>query len=52
MVCDLLAGGDLRYHLQQQTEFSQESVLLLVAELGSALDYLQLKRVIHRCVKL
>lgn len=33
-----------------QTEFSEESVLLLVAELGSALDYLQSRRVIHRWV--
>lgn len=67
MVCDLLAGGDLRYHLQQQvsrqtltipnhklirpslqTEFSQESVLILLSELGSALDYLKSRQVIHR----
>ena len=75
MVCDLLAGGDLRYHLQQQvrnvesrdrrrigdnpigldnpsafpqTDFSEESVLLLIVELGAALDYLQSQRVIHR----
>ncbi|XP_035779499.1 uncharacterized protein LOC118459818 isoform X3 [Anopheles albimanus] len=49
MVCDLLAGGDLRYHLQhQQVEFSEASVGLLVCELGSALDYLQKERVVHR----
>ncbi|XP_058063829.1 serine/threonine-protein kinase 32A [Anopheles bellator] len=51
MVCDLLAGGDLRYHLQHQVEFSETSVALLVCELGSALDYLQKKRVLHRDIK-
>ena len=48
MVCDLLAGGDLRYHLQHQVDFSEVSVALLICELGSALDYLQKQRVIHR----
>uniref|UniRef100_A0A182T237 Protein kinase domain-containing protein n=1 Tax=Anopheles maculatus TaxID=74869 RepID=A0A182T237_9DIPT len=47
MVCDLLAGGDLRYHLQHQVEFSEAGVSLLVCELGSALDYLQKQRVVH-----
>ncbi|GAB0094163.1 serine/threonine-protein kinase 32A [Sergentomyia squamirostris] len=51
MVCDLLAGGDLRYHLQQQVEFSERSIALLVCELGSALDYLQAHRVLHRDIK-
>ncbi|XP_058128134.1 serine/threonine-protein kinase 32A [Anopheles ziemanni] len=51
MVCDLLAGGDLRYHLQHQVEFSEASVELLVCELGSALDYLQKQRVVHRDIK-
>ncbi|XP_055678994.1 serine/threonine-protein kinase 32A [Lutzomyia longipalpis] len=51
MVCDLLAGGDLRYHLQQQVDFSERSVALLVCELGSALDYLQSQRVLHRDIK-
>lgn len=51
MVCDLLTGGDLRYHLQQRIEFSEESVALLVCEMGSALEYLKLQRVVHRDVK-
>uniref|UniRef100_A0A4Y0BKP4 Protein kinase domain-containing protein n=1 Tax=Anopheles funestus TaxID=62324 RepID=A0A4Y0BKP4_ANOFN len=51
MVCDLLAGGDLRYHLQHQVEFSEAGVGLLVCELGSALDYLQKQRVVHRDIK-
>ncbi|XP_055543177.1 serine/threonine-protein kinase 32A [Wyeomyia smithii] len=51
MVCDLLAGGDLRYHLNHQVEFSEASVALLVCEIGSALDYLQKQRVVHRDIK-
>uniref|UniRef100_A0A336MKG1 CSON001944 protein n=1 Tax=Culicoides sonorensis TaxID=179676 RepID=A0A336MKG1_CULSO len=51
MVCDLLAGGDLRYHLQQKVDFTEASIALLVCELGSALDYLQTQRVIHRDIK-
>lgn len=51
MVCDLLTGGDLRYHLQQRVEFNEESVALLVCEMGSALDYLQTQMVVHRDVK-
>ncbi|KRF78732.1 serine/threonine-protein kinase 32A isoform X1 [Drosophila virilis] len=51
MVCDLLTGGDLRYHLQNRVEFSEQSVALLVCELGSALEYLQTQRVIHRDIK-
>ncbi|KAH8344493.1 hypothetical protein KR084_011601 [Drosophila pseudotakahashii] len=75
MVCDLLTGGDLRYHLQNrvsfdrtytspitavllycfpnslQVEFSEQSVALLVCELGSALEYLQSHRVVHRDIK-
>ncbi|KAL5283252.1 STK32C family protein [Megaselia abdita] len=51
MVCDLLTGGDLRYHLQQRIEFDEESIALLVCEMGSALDYLQTQRVLHRDVK-
>ncbi|XP_053946540.1 serine/threonine-protein kinase 32A [Anastrepha ludens] len=51
MVCDLLTGGDLRYHLQNRLEFSEKSVALLVCELGSALEYLQKQRVVHRDIK-
>lgn len=34
-----------------QVEFSEKSVALLVCELGSALEYLQTQRVIHRDIK-
>lgn len=51
MVEDLLLGGDLRYHLQQMGKMSDRDVLLYVAELALALDYLRSRRIIHRDVK-
>lgn len=51
MVTDLLLGGDLRYHIQQQVRFTEESVILIVAEIGLALDYLRSKSIVHRDIK-
>ncbi|KAG8439301.1 hypothetical protein GDO86_005500 [Hymenochirus boettgeri] len=51
MVVDLLLGGDLRYHLQQNVRFSEASVKLYICELALALDYLQSKNIIHRDIK-
>ncbi|XP_011693003.1 PREDICTED: serine/threonine-protein kinase 32B [Wasmannia auropunctata] len=51
MVSDLLLGGDLRYHIQQDVVFSEKSVVLFVAEIALALDYLQTHRIIHRDIK-
>uniref|UniRef100_A0A8C6WXZ6 Serine/threonine kinase 32C n=1 Tax=Neogobius melanostomus TaxID=47308 RepID=A0A8C6WXZ6_9GOBI len=41
MVVDLLLGGDLRYHLQQNVQFGEEAVKLYLCEMTLALDYLQ-----------
>ncbi|KAJ1214067.1 hypothetical protein NDU88_001694, partial [Pleurodeles waltl] len=51
MVVDLLLGGDLRYHLQQNVHFNEESVKLYICELALALDYLQRCHIIHRDIK-
>lgn len=51
MVSDLLLGGDLRYHIQQEVVFTEESVILYVAEIGLALDYLQSHNIVHRDIK-
>lgn len=51
MVVDLLLGGDLRYHLQQNVHFQEDTVKLFICELAMALDYLQNQCIIHRSVK-
>ncbi|XP_060621119.2 serine/threonine-protein kinase 32A isoform X1 [Anolis sagrei] len=51
MVVDLLLGGDLRFHLQQNVRFQEDTVKLFICELALALDYLQSKNIIHRDIK-
>ncbi|XP_037544191.1 serine/threonine-protein kinase 32B [Nematolebias whitei] len=51
MVVDLLLGGDLRYHLQQNVHFSESTVKLYICELALALGYLCSKHIIHRDIK-
>ncbi|KFO25751.1 Serine/threonine-protein kinase 32B [Fukomys damarensis] len=52
MVVDLLLGGDLRYHLQQNVHFTEGAVKLYICELALALEYLQKYHIIHRnCLK-
>ncbi|XP_053388692.1 serine/threonine-protein kinase 32A-like [Mercenaria mercenaria] len=51
MVVDLLLGGDLRYHIQQESQFNEDRVKLYIAEISLALDYLQSKHIIHRDIK-
>lgn len=48
MVVDLLLGGDLRYHLQQNVQFTEETVRLYLCEMALALDYLRSQHIIHR----
>ena len=50
VVLDLLLGGDLRYHIQQNVRFNENTVKVYLVELASALDYLRCKHIIHRCV--
>jgi len=51
MVVDVLLGGDLRYHLQQNVFFGEESIRLFLCEIASALDYLKSQHILHRDVK-
>ncbi|XP_050399392.1 serine/threonine-protein kinase 32B [Patella vulgata] len=51
VVVDLLLGGDLRYHMQQDILFSEEQVRLYICEIGMALGYLQKKNIVHRDIK-
>ncbi|MFH4978525.1 hypothetical protein AB6A40_005234 [Gnathostoma spinigerum] len=51
MVSDLLLGGDLRYHLNQQGRFSEDRAKLYICEIALALDYLHGEMIIHRDIK-
>ncbi|XP_040412265.1 serine/threonine-protein kinase 32B isoform X5 [Cygnus olor] len=51
MVVDLLLGGDLRYHLQQNGHVNEGTVKLYICELALSLDYLQRYHIIHRDIK-
>uniref|UniRef100_UPI00398EA468 serine/threonine-protein kinase 32C n=1 Tax=Pristiophorus japonicus TaxID=55135 RepID=UPI00398EA468 len=51
MVVDLLLGGDLRYHLQQNVQFTEDAMKLYICEMALALDYLQGQHIIHRDIK-
>ena len=51
MVVDLLLGGDLRFHMQnEETLDTTEFLQLFICELSLALDYLAAKHIIHRSV--
>lgn len=50
-VLDLMLGGDLRFHLERMGSFSEQSVRIYVAEIGSALSFLHEKKIIHRDLK-
>ena len=48
MVVDLLLGGDLRYHIQQDVKFDNVRVKLYIIEIGLALGYLRQEDIVHR----
>jgi serine/threonine kinase 32 len=50
MISDLLLGGDLRFHLNQG-RFSEARVKFYVCEIALALDYLHIRRIVHRDLK-
>uniref|UniRef100_A0A914ZAP3 Protein kinase domain-containing protein n=1 Tax=Panagrolaimus superbus TaxID=310955 RepID=A0A914ZAP3_9BILA len=51
MVSDLLLGGDLRFHLNDQGRFSEVRTKLYLCEIALAIDYLHGKSIIHRDIK-
>jgi serine/threonine kinase 32 len=40
-----------RFHLNNQSSFSEEAVRFVCAEIAAALDYLRSKNIVHRDVK-
>ncbi|KAI8976772.1 kinase-like domain-containing protein [Pilobolus umbonatus] len=51
MALDLMKGGDLRFHLNQQLYFPEEQVRHYIAATAIALHYLHKKRIVHRDIK-
>ncbi|KAI8821807.1 kinase-like domain-containing protein [Fimicolochytrium jonesii] len=51
MITDLMAGGDMRFHIDQRHGFPHESVRIMAAELVCALEYLHKRNIVHRDVK-
>ena len=50
MVIDLALGGDLRLNMQKNPEFDEYTLMVYIAEMSSAINYMHSRMVIHRCV--
>lgn len=48
---DYCPGGDLSYHLTQNTKFSEKDTRFYIAELVLAIEYLHLQNVVYRDLK-
>lgn len=48
---DLLAGGDLRYHINKKRRFTENQTKFFVACLLQAFDYIHKRNIIHRDIK-
>eukprot|EP00794_Sanderia_malayensis_P005531 gene5531-6216_t len=51
MVLDLMLGGDIRYHLNEGRRFNEQQILMYIAEVSLALDYLRSHKIVHRDIK-
>lgn len=50
LVTDFKSGGELFWHLQRETRFSEERARFYVAELTLALEHLHKYNIVYRCV--
>lgn len=51
LVCDLMNGGDLRYHIGRQKRFNEEQTKFMIACMIVGLEYMHNNGVIHRDIK-
>jgi serine/threonine protein kinase len=51
LVCDLLTGGDLRFHIGKRKRFNEEQTKFMVACMIVGLEYMHNNGVIHRDIK-
>ena len=50
LVTDFKSGGELFWHLQKETRFSEERARFYIAELVLALEHLHKYDIVYRCV--
>ena len=50
MVLDLMLGGDIRFHINEGKRFTEQQIIMYVAEVSLALDYLRSNGIVHRYI--
>ena len=51
MVMEYIKGKDLTWHLQRNGIFSEQKALRIIKQIGSALDYIHNRGLLHRDIK-
>ena len=51
LVCDLLTGGDLRFHVGKRKRFTEKETKFMIACIIVGLEYMHNNGVIHRDIK-
>jgi len=51
LIMDLLAGGDLRYHIGRIQKFTEEQAKFLIGCIIVAIEYIHKMKIFHRDIK-